>query len=76
METTANDSVQYAHSLGEIVTAAVSAGLHVDALYEHLDAAIDGRGGVLAREADGRFRLRIGGEPLPVLFTLLASKPA
>ena len=54
----------------------MSAGLRVDALYEHLDAAIDGRGGVLAREADGRYRLRIDGEPLPVLFTLLASRVA
>jgi SAM-dependent methyltransferase len=72
----ATASVEYAHSLGEIVTAAVSAGLHVDALYEHLDAAIDGRGGVLGQDADGRYRLRIGGEPLPVLFTLLASKPS
>jgi SAM-dependent methyltransferase len=72
----ATETVEYAHSLGEIVTAAVSAGLRVDALHEHLDAAIDPRGDVLAREADGRYRLRIDGEPLPVLFTLLASRPA
>jgi SAM-dependent methyltransferase len=72
----ATETVEYGHSLGEIVTAAVSAGLHVDALYEHLDAAIDPRGDVLTRDPDGRYRLRIGGEPLPVLFTLLASKPA
>ncbi len=30
---------------------------------------------VLAREEDGRFRLRGGGELLPVLFTLVAAKP-
>ena len=72
----ATATVEYAHSLGEIVTAAVGAGLRVDALTEHLDAALDGRGDVLTREADGRYRLRIDGEPLPVLFTLLASRPA
>jgi SAM-dependent methyltransferase len=72
----ATATVEYGHSLGEIVTAAVRAGLRVDGLEEHLDAAVDGRGDVLAREADGRYRLRIGGEPLPVLFTLLAGRPA
>ena len=72
----ATETIEYAHSLGEIVTACVGAGLRVDALIEHLDAAVDGRGDVLTREADGRYRLRISGEPLPVLFTLLASRPA
>jgi len=72
----ATETIEYAHSLGEIVTACLGAGLRVDALIEHLDAAVDGRGGVLTREADGRYRLRIDGEPLPVLFTLLASRPA
>jgi hypothetical protein len=30
---------------------------------------------VLHRDEDGRYRLRLGGEALPVLFTLLARKP-
>ena len=75
-EVDATATVEYAHSLGEIVTAAVGAGLRVDRLEEHLDAAVDGRGDVLPREADGRYRLRIDGELLPVLFTLQASRPA
>jgi 2-polyprenyl-3-methyl-5-hydroxy-6-metoxy-1,4-benzoquinol methylase len=66
-------NVNYAHSLGEVVSAAVRAGFRVDALDEHLDSPFDPRGEVLARESDGRFRLRVTGQPLPVLFTLLAS---
>lgn len=70
---TATETVEYAHGLGEVVTAAVRAGLRVDALHEHLAADFDPRGTVLTREADGAYRLRLGGEPLPVLFTLLAT---
>lgn len=67
-------NVNYAHALGEVVTAAVDAGLRVDALHEHLQCDFDPRGDVLTKEDDGRFRLRLGGEPLPVLFTLVASR--
>jgi SAM-dependent methyltransferase len=67
-------SVSYAHSLGETVNAAVGAGLRVERLEEHLDSDFDPRGDILAREEDGRHRLRIGGGALPVLFTLVASK--
>jgi hypothetical protein len=48
----------------------------VEALHEHLDAQVESRGGLLPRDADGRYRLRVSGELLPVLFTLLASRPA
>ena len=68
-------NINYAHSLGEVVSAAVRSGLRVDALHEHLDTAFDPRGNVLVRESDGRFRLRVGEHPLPVLYTLLATKP-
>jgi SAM-dependent methyltransferase len=68
-------SVQYAHSLGEVVTAAVQAGLRVDGLEEHVDLAADPRGNVLPREDDGRYRLRLDGEPLPVAFTLIVRRP-
>jgi SAM-dependent methyltransferase len=67
-------NVNYAHSLGEIVSAAVNAGFRIDALQEHLDVAFDPRGNVLSREEDGRHRLRVTGQPLPVLFTLLATR--
>jgi SAM-dependent methyltransferase len=67
--------VVYAHSLGEVVTAALRAGLRIDGLEEHLDADADPRGMVAVREADGRFRVRLAGvEPIPLLFTLRASR--
>jgi SAM-dependent methyltransferase len=75
-EVAATAQVLYGHSLGEVVTAALDAGLVIDGLEEHFDVARDPRGNVLERESDMRFRLRVTGELLPVLFTLLASKPA
>jgi SAM-dependent methyltransferase len=70
----ATASVEYGHSLGEIVTAALRAGLRVDALHEHLECEYDPRGRLLTREEDGRYRLRISGERLPILYTLIATK--
>lgn len=67
-------NVNYAHSLGEIVSAAIRAGFRIDALHEHLETAFDPRGSLLSEEDDGRFRLRLAGQPLPVLFTLLATR--
>lgn len=73
---------QYGWSLGEVVTAAVDAGLRVTRLVEHLEASFDPGGGRLTKEADGLYRLRMGAgsgggpaEPLPALFTLVAQKP-
>jgi SAM-dependent methyltransferase len=71
----ATETVQYAHSLGEIVNAAIGAGLRIERLEEHLDAARDPRGTVLAAEDDGRYRARVGGEALPLLYTLIARRP-
>jgi hypothetical protein len=66
---------KYAHSLGETVAAAIAAGLRIDALHEHLDTSFDPRGDVLTPQDDGRLGLRVSGERLPVLFTLLAARP-
>jgi SAM-dependent methyltransferase len=71
----ATASVEYGHSLGEVVNAALAAGLRIERLEEHMDADFDPRGNVLAREDEGRYRLRIDGELLPVLFALVAAKP-
>jgi SAM-dependent methyltransferase len=71
----ATQTVEYAHSLGEIVNAAVAAGLRIERLEEHLDAERDPRGGVLAREQDDRYRLRLSGEILPLSYTLIARRP-
>lgn len=73
--TTANVSIEYPHGLGEIVTAAVEAGLRIEGLTEWTDESFDPRG-ILAFEEDGRYRLRIGDGPaLPVTFSLRAVKP-
>lgn len=72
---TNTQGVYWAHSLGEIVTAAVGAGFRVDALTEHMDSSFD-EAGQSALEPDGRWRLRVSGHALPLLFTLRASRPA
>jgi SAM-dependent methyltransferase len=75
LSVSATATVNYAHSLGEIVNAALAAGLKIEHLEEHLEADFDPRGSVLARDDDGRYRLQVDGEVLPVLFTLVAAKP-
>lgn len=74
---------QYAWSIGETVNAAISAGLRIVGLVEHVESPFDPRGSLLTREADGMFRMRLGsgadggpGEPLPLLFTLVAERAA
>ena len=73
----------YAHSIGDIVTGAVRAGLRVDVLDEHVASDIDPRNdGSLTRGDDGRYRLLLGRgraegtdpEPMPVYVTFLATK--
>ena len=71
----ATAEVVFAHSLGEIVNAAIAAGLRIDALHEHLETDLDPRGNLLTRGEDGRYRLEVSGERLPVLFTLIATRP-
>lgn len=66
-------TVEFAHSLGEVVTAAVGAGLHVEYVQEHLECDFDPRG-ILAAEPDGAYRMRIGGSPAPILYTVVASR--
>jgi len=72
--TGAGPNVNYAHSLGEVVSAAVAGGFVVASLREHLEAGFDPRGNLLERDEDGRARLRLGGQLLPLLFTLVATK--
>ncbi|HUE28506.1 MAG TPA: hypothetical protein VMP89_17155, partial [Solirubrobacteraceae bacterium] len=70
-----SETVNFAHSLGETVTAAINAGLRIDSLSEHVEASKSPRPPIVPREGDGRHRLRLGGHPLPILFTVLATKP-
>jgi SAM-dependent methyltransferase len=68
--------VVYAHSLGEVINAAIASELQIDALHEHLETDLDPRGNLLTKGEDGRYRLEVSGERLPVLFTLIATRPA
>ena len=74
---------QFGWSIGETVNTAIDAGLSIVRLIEHVEAPFDPRGDILVQEEDGMFRLRLGtgadgapAEPLPVLFTLVAERPA
>ena len=71
----ATQTVEYGHSLGEIVMAALGAGLKLQHFEEHMSADFDPRGNMLTPEEDGRYRVRAGPEVLPILFTLVAAKP-
>ena len=71
----ATATVEHGHSLGEIVTAAIAAGLRIEALHEHLEADVDPRGQMLTAGPDGRHRLVVDGERLPILYTLIAARP-
>jgi SAM-dependent methyltransferase len=67
--------VQFAHSIGEIVTAAVVAGLRIVRLEEHLDGPMPISAASTTPDPDGRYRFRITGQPMPVFFTLIAERP-
>jgi ubiquinone/menaquinone biosynthesis C-methylase UbiE len=62
------------HSLGEIVTSLAAAGLRVDALREYpfLNWKLD----FLEQAPDGTWRLPPGDGELPLMFSILASKPS
>jgi len=72
----AGGSIYYAHSIGEITTAAAEARFRIDALNEHLQCSFEHRTGIPLREDDGWWRLRADGMPLPLLFTLRATRLA
>jgi hypothetical protein len=75
LDVAATATVEFGHSLAEVVNATLEAGLKIQRLDEHLEADFDPRGDLLAREDDGFYRLRADGELLPVLFALVAAKP-
>lgn len=70
-----NATVEFGHSLGEVVTAAARAGLVVEQLGEHFAVESDIGRGLLPRDTDGLLRWRYDGELLPVVFSLRARKP-
>lgn len=70
-----NVTIEYGHSLGEVVTAAVEAGLVIERLGEHVAVESDIGRQLLSRDDDGLMRWRYDGELLPIIFSLRAGKP-
>jgi SAM-dependent methyltransferase len=75
-------TVQYAHSVGEVVTGAARVGLRCECLVEHTSGSFN-TGQFDGPEDDGRYRLRLGvgaardggrepACPMPVLYTFVA----
>ncbi|MET9910975.1 class I SAM-dependent methyltransferase [Streptomyces sp. NPDC006476] len=67
-------SSQYPYSVGEIVTAAASAGLVVERLGEHTETETDGRH-ILPQGPDGLYRFPFSDTYLLILYSLSAALP-
>ena len=70
-----NDTVEYQHTLGEIVTALADAGLRIEFLHEHASAAWAALRG-MTRGDDGLYRLPPEQPSMPLMFSVRATKPA
>jgi SAM-dependent methyltransferase len=71
----AGATVQWAHSVGEIVTAVAASGLRIDEVREPLTSELNIRPDVLTADAHGHWGLNVWPKPLPVLLALTATKP-
>jgi SAM-dependent methyltransferase len=67
-------SVQFQHTVGQMVTAIAEAGLHIEFLHEH-DFDNWQRFDSLQLQADGNYRLPPGRPRIPMLLSLRASRP-
>jgi SAM-dependent methyltransferase len=67
-------TVQFQHTVGEIVTAIAGAGLRIEFLHEHDFDAFQ-RFDSLQPHADGSYRLPPGRPRIPMLLSLRASRP-
>ncbi|GAA2677179.1 class I SAM-dependent methyltransferase [Streptomyces lunalinharesii] len=70
-----NRSVEWQHSLGEVVSAVAAAGLRIAFLHEH-DMTLFQRFGVLRRGEDGFYRFPEDRPRIPLMYSLKATKPA
>ena len=71
LDPAASQTVQWPHGLGEVVTAAASAGLQVEALTEWFDEDQDPK---LVVGTDGRARFPLGSQQLPTSYGLRARR--
>ena len=70
-----NTSYQWSHTLGDVVSAVVAAGLQLEFLHEH-DKSVFARFENMSRAADGYFRFPPGAPTVPLMYTLKAVKPS
>ncbi|WP_431219805.1 class I SAM-dependent methyltransferase [Leifsonia xyli] len=73
---TATRTYEWNHSLGEIVTALIGAGLRIDLLEEHDSVPWEALPGQMVTRPDGEFALGALDGVAPLSYTLRATKPA
>lgn len=73
---TATRTYEWNHSLGEIVTALIAAGLRIDFLQEHDSVPWEALPGQMVARRDGEFVLAERDGVAPLSYTLRATKPA
>lgn len=69
-----NTMVSWSHDLGQVVSALINAGLVIESLREY-DFSPYNCFENLEEEEPGRFRQRIDGKPIPLVFSIKARKP-
>jgi hypothetical protein len=69
-----NDTEEWAHPLGEVVTAIARRGLRIELLHEH-DHTLFPRWPQLRREAGGIYRFGPEVPSLPLMYSLVARAP-
>jgi SAM-dependent methyltransferase len=68
-----NETVEFQHTLGDIVTALSDAGLHIEFLHEHPYAAWAALAGI-SKGGDGLYRLPPEQPSMPLMFSVKATK--
>lgn len=71
---TATTTMEWNHSIGEILTALLQRGLRIDAFVEHDSVPWEALPGQMTRDQRGEWRLADGPERLPASYTLQATK--
>jgi SAM-dependent methyltransferase len=74
-ETAQNRSVEWGHTLGDVLSAIAGAGLRIELLREH-DYTLFPRWSCLERGAGGIYRLPAGAPALPLMYSLRAQRVA
>ena len=68
-----NRSIEFNHTLGDVVSALIGAGLRIELLHEH-DFTLHARWPFLVAHDDGTYRLPVGMPSLPLMYSLRATR--